>query len=79
MQSLCGAGHQHSRAGSDVEYSFITPPFNQFQDRIPRPKLSAETILKHGQSQEDVDPSNAAFSRYFADVARPDTDNPAGV
>ena len=27
----------------------------------------------------DVDPSNAAFSRYFADVARPDTDNPTGV
>ncbi len=27
----------------------------------------------------DVDPSNAAFSRYFADVARPDTDSPAGV
>jgi hypothetical protein len=27
----------------------------------------------------DVDPSNAAFSRYFADVARPDTDTPAGV
>jgi len=22
----------------------------------------------------DVDPSNAAFSRYFADVARPETD-----
>jgi hypothetical protein len=27
----------------------------------------------------DVDPSNAAFSHYFADVARPDTDTPAGV
>ena len=27
----------------------------------------------------DVDPSNATFSAYFADVARPDTDNPAGV
>ena len=27
----------------------------------------------------DVDPSNAAFSRYFADVARPDTETPAGV
>jgi hypothetical protein len=27
----------------------------------------------------DVDPSNASFSRYFADVARPDTDTPAGV
>jgi hypothetical protein len=27
----------------------------------------------------DVDPSNAAFSHYFSDVARPDTDTPAGV
>jgi hypothetical protein len=27
----------------------------------------------------DVDPSNATFSAYFADVARPDTDKPAGV
>ena len=27
----------------------------------------------------DVDPSNATFSDYFSDVARPDTDNPAGV
>jgi hypothetical protein len=27
----------------------------------------------------DIDPSNASFSRYFDDVARPPTDNPAGV
>jgi hypothetical protein len=27
----------------------------------------------------DIDPSNASFSRYFTDVARPDTDHPAGV
>jgi hypothetical protein len=27
----------------------------------------------------DIDPSNASFSRYFENVARPDTDNPAGV
>jgi len=27
----------------------------------------------------DVDPSNATFSDYFDDVARPDTDNPVGV
>jgi len=27
----------------------------------------------------DIDPSNASFSRYFSDVARPETDNPAGV
>ena len=27
----------------------------------------------------DIDPTNANFSRYFDDVARPDTDNPAGV
>ena len=27
----------------------------------------------------DIDPSNASFSRYFDKVARPDTDNPAGV
>lgn len=27
----------------------------------------------------DIDPSNASFSKYFADVARPETDNPAGV
>lgn len=41
----------------------------------------AETSLHNGGSPilADVDPSNAAFSRYFADVARPDTDTPAGV
>lgn len=40
-----------------------------------------ETSLRNGGSPilADVDPSNAAFSRYFADVARPDTDTPAGV
>lgn len=27
----------------------------------------------------DIDPSNASFSRYFHDVARPPTDHPAGV
>lgn len=27
----------------------------------------------------DIDPSNASFSRYFSDVARPETDSPAGV
>jgi hypothetical protein len=27
----------------------------------------------------DIDPSNASFSRYFHDVARPPTDNPAAV
>jgi hypothetical protein len=27
----------------------------------------------------DIDPSNASFSRYFENVARPDNDNPAGV
>jgi hypothetical protein len=41
----------------------------------------AETSLHNGGNPilADVDPSNAAFSRYFADVARPDTDTPAGV
>ena len=27
----------------------------------------------------DIDPSNASFSRYFDDVARPETDNPAAI
>jgi len=27
----------------------------------------------------DIDPSNASFSKYFDGVARPETDNPAGV
>lgn len=27
----------------------------------------------------DLDPTNASFSSYFSDVARPDTDDPAGV
>jgi hypothetical protein len=27
----------------------------------------------------DIDPSNASYSLYFDEVARPDTDNPAGV
>jgi len=41
----------------------------------------AERSLHNGGNPilADVDPSNAAFSRYFADVARPDTDAPAGV
>lgn len=41
----------------------------------------AEMSLHNGGSPilADVDPSNAAFSRYFSDVARPDTDTPAGV
>ncbi len=41
----------------------------------------AEMSLRNGGGPilADVDPSNAAFSRYFADVARPDTDAPAGV
>lgn len=35
---------------------------------------------RHGQAiLADIDPSNASFSRYFDDVARPPTDNPAGV
>jgi len=40
-----------------------------------------ETSIRNGGTPilADVDPSNATFSAYFADVARPDTDNPAGV
>ncbi len=40
-----------------------------------------ETSLRAGHSVllADIDPSNASFSGYFADVARPDTDNAAGV
>jgi hypothetical protein len=40
-----------------------------------------ETSILNGGSPilADVDPSNATFSAYFADVARPETDNPAGV
>jgi hypothetical protein len=40
-----------------------------------------ETAILNGGAPilADVDPSNATFSAYFADVARPDTDNPAGV
>ena len=40
-----------------------------------------ETSIRKGGAPilADVDPSNATFSAYFADVARPDTDNPAGV
>ena len=40
-----------------------------------------ETSIRAGGTPilADVDPSNATFSAYFADVARPDTDNPAGV
>lgn len=35
---------------------------------------------RHGEAiLADIDPSNASFSRYFNDVARPPTDNPAGV
>jgi hypothetical protein len=40
-----------------------------------------ETSIQGGGAPilADVDPSNATFSAYFADVARPDSDNPAGV
>lgn len=40
-----------------------------------------ETSLRAGHSVllADIDPSNASFSGYFNDVARPDTDNAAGV
>ena len=40
-----------------------------------------ETALAKGSSVllADIDPSNASFSTYFTDVARPDTDNAAGV
>jgi hypothetical protein len=41
----------------------------------------AETSFQRGSMPilADIDPSNASFSRYFDDVARPETDNPAGV
>ena len=41
----------------------------------------AETSIQCGSAPilADIDPSNASFSRYFDDVARPETDNPAGV
>lgn len=41
----------------------------------------AETSFQRGSTPilADIDPSNASFSRYFDDVARPETDNPAGV
>ncbi len=37
-----------------------------------------ETSIRNGGTPilADVDPSNATFSAYFADVARPETDNP---
>ena len=40
-----------------------------------------ETSIRNGGAPilADVDPSNATFSAYFDDVARPNTDNPAGV
>ena len=42
--------------------------------------LTETSILNGGAPiLADVDPSNATFSAYFADVARPETDNPAGV
>ncbi|MHB1302610.1 MAG: P-loop NTPase family protein [Acidiphilium sp.] len=42
--------------------------------------LTETSILNGGAPiLADVDPSNATFSAYFANVARPDTDNPAGV
>jgi hypothetical protein len=42
--------------------------------------LTETSILNGGTPiLADVDPSNATFSAYFTDVARPDTDNPAGV
>lgn len=41
----------------------------------------AETSFQRGSTPilADIDPSNASFSRYFNNVARPETDNPAGV
>lgn len=41
----------------------------------------AEKSARHGNTPilADIDPSNASFSRYFENVARPDNDNPAGV
>ena len=41
----------------------------------------AETSFQRGSTPilADIDPSNASFSRYFDDVARPETDYPAGV
>ena len=41
----------------------------------------AETSFQRGSTPilADIDPSNASFSRYFDDVARPETDSPAGV
>jgi len=41
----------------------------------------AETSFQRGSTPilADIDPSNASFSRYFDDVARPETDHPAGV
>lgn len=41
----------------------------------------AETSIQRDSAPilADIDPSNASFSRYFDDVARPETDNPAGV
>ncbi|MDD2794635.1 hypothetical protein [Acidocella sp.] len=41
----------------------------------------AETSFQRASTPilADIDPSNASFSRYFEDVARPETDNPAGV
>jgi hypothetical protein len=42
--------------------------------------LTEMSILHQGAPiLADVDPSNATFSDYFADVARPETDNPVGV
>lgn len=42
--------------------------------------LTETSILNGGAPiLADVDPSNATFSAYFANVARPETDNPAGV
>ena len=40
-----------------------------------------ETSFQRGSTPilADIDPTNASFSRYFNDVARPETDNPAGV
>jgi hypothetical protein len=41
--------------------------------------LTEMSVLSGGSPiLADVDPSNATFSDYFADVARPDTDNPVG-
>ena len=42
--------------------------------------LTETSVARGGEPiLADIDPSNASFSQYFSNVARPDTDNPAGV